>query len=87
MWIHTGLDQFVLLPASILRRHQVFIGQGASGKVVPTCISTTASLPRRPTRRWKELCEPYVCSWSDSNVKANIMDILSHTDLEKKHTS
>jgi len=79
LWVHLGVDQFMLLPASILRRHQTFLGQWTSAKGRSTLRFYPNDSPSRAaTSKWKQLCEPYVCSWSEAGLKAKVEKILAN---------
>ena len=78
IWVHCGDDQFVLLPASILRRHSVFLGQGGHGKGrMSLCLYHGCHPKQGDAPEWKKMCEKYVCSWSDDGLSAKVKQILA----------
>ena len=78
LWVHCGDDQFVLLPASILRRHSAFLGQGGCGKGRMAIYLYHGFHPTRgDAPKWKKMCEKYVCSWSDDSLLAKVKQILA----------
>lgn len=78
LWVHCGDDQFVLLPASVLRRHSAFFGQGSSGKGRRTLHLYHGFSPKRgDAPNWKQICAKYVCSWADAGIKAKVEKILA----------
>ena len=81
LWIHCGADKFILilLPASILRRHSVFLGQGSCGKGRRAlCMYPDTSPTRGNTAKWKKLCQEFVCSWNEADLKAKVEKILAN---------
>mmetsp|Transcript_41529 Transcript_41529/g.81449 ORF Transcript_41529/g.81449 Transcript_41529/m.81449 type:complete len:110 (+) Transcript_41529:1921-2250(+) len=79
LWIHCGADKFILLPASILRRHSTYLGQGTSGHGRRILYLYPDTSPTRGnTAKWKKLCEPYVCSWTDEGLLAKVQKILAN---------
>ena len=78
LWMHCGADIFILLPASTLRRHSTYLGQGTSGNGrMSLYLYPDTSPTRGDAPKWKKLCEPYVCSWSDEGLLAKVKQILS----------
>jgi hypothetical protein len=78
LWLHCGPDKFALLPSSILRRHSTFRGQGISGKGrTNLCFYHGFSPKQVKTCLWKELCESYVCSWGEADLKGKVEGILA----------
>ena len=79
LWIHLGVDKFILIPASILRRHLTYLGQGTSGDGRRAlCFYPDTSPKRGNTAKWKKPCQPYVCSWTDGGLLAKLQKILAN---------
>ena len=78
LWAHCGDDQFVLLPASVLRRHSAFFGQGSSGKGRGNLFLYHGFSPTRgDAPKWQQLCAPYVFSWTEAGLKAKVETVLA----------